>query len=149
MPQRKLRHFYKEISMKNKEIFRTVKFVLFSASAAIVQTVANVILYSCLNFQEALASALAMIASVLWNFTFNRRYTFKSADKVGKAMLLTALFYCVFIPLTSWLADCFAKMEWNYYLGQAIIMVLNLVTEFLYQRFVVYRNSVDTNELAK
>lgn len=135
--------------MKNKEIFRTIKFALFSASAGIIQVLADILFYSVFHWTEWLCSLLALIASVLWNFTFNRRYTFKSAEKIGKAMLLTALFYCVFAPASTWAADWFADIGLNYYLGQAIIMLTNLVTEFLYQRFVVYRKSVDTNELAK
>jgi putative flippase GtrA len=38
---------------------------------------------------------------------------------------------------------------WNEYLVTGINMVLNFVLEYLFQRFVVFRNSLDTNDLAK
>ena len=40
-------------------------------------------------------------------------------------------------------------MGWNAYLVEGINMVLNFVLEFLYDRFVVFRTSLDTNERAK
>lgn len=38
---------------------------------------------------------------------------------------------------------------WNEYLVLALTMLLNFVTEYLYQRLVVYRRQIDTNDLAK
>ena len=93
---------------------------------------------------------IALVASVLWNFTFNRRYTFKSDGNVGRAMLLVFAYYCVFTPLSTMLEHSLAgNLGWNEYLVTFINMVLNFVTEFLYQRFVVYRKTLDTNALAK
>ena len=93
---------------------------------------------------------IALVASVLWNFTFNRRYTFKSDGNMARAMLLVFAYYCVFTPLSTMLEHYLAgNLGWNEYLVTAINMVLNFVTEFLYQRFVVYRKSLDTNQLAK
>ena len=83
--------------------------------------------------------------SVLWNFTCNRRYTFRSTEKVARAMALVFLYYCAFTPLSTLLEHRLADVqEWNGYLVTFLNMVLNFVTEFLYQRFVVYRNSLDT-----
>ncbi|MBE6958649.1 MAG: GtrA family protein [Ruminococcaceae bacterium] len=136
--------------MNKKEIFRTLKFVLFSASAGIIQFGSFALLNELVGLQEWLSYLISLVLSVIWNFTFNRKYTFKSTENIGKAMLLVALYYCVFTPASTWLEHYLTDtMLWNEYLVTAINMVLNFVTEFLFQRFVVYRNSVDTNELAK
>jgi putative flippase GtrA len=93
---------------------------------------------------------LALIASVLWNFTLNRKFTFQSANNVPKAMLLVALFYAVFTPLTTWFGNWLAEgLKWNEYLVTAINMLFNLTSEYLYDRFVVFRGSIDTNERAQ
>ncbi len=136
--------------MKNKEIFRTLKFVLFSASAGIIQMGSFAIFNELLLWKYWPAYLVSLVLSVLWNFTFNRRFTFKSTANVPRAMVLVALYYCVFTPVTTVLGNFLVEdMVWNEYLVTVLNMALNLVTEFLYQRFVVYRNSVDTNELAK
>ncbi len=136
--------------MKNKEIFRTLKFVLFSASAGIIQMGSFAIFNEVLSWKYWPAYLVSLVLSVLWNFTFNRRFTFQSTANVPRAMVLVALYYCVFTPVTTVLGNFLVEnMAWNEYLVTVLNMALNLVTEFLYQRFVVYRNSVDTNELAK
>lgn len=136
--------------MKNKEIFRTLKFVLFSASAGIIQIGSFTIFNELLAWKYWPAYLVSLVLSVLWNFTFNRRFTFKSTANVPRAMMLVALYYCVFTPVTTVLGNFLVEnLAWNEYLVTVLNMALNLVTEFLYQRFVVYRNSVDTNELAQ
>ena len=85
--------------------------------------------------------------SVLWNFTLNRKFTFKSAANVPVAMLKVALYYAVFTPLSTILGNYLAEtLGWNEYLVTGLNMVLNFVTEFLYQRFFVYGKSIDTAE---
>ena len=131
-----------------KEWIRSPKFLLFSVSAGIIQiglcTLLNELL---LPGHYWLSYLIALVASVLWNFTFNRRYTFKSDGNVARAMLLVAGYYCVFTPLSVWLeAWLTADMLWNEYLVTGINMVLNFTTEFLFQRFVVYRNEIDTKK---
>lgn len=139
-----------EVHMDKKEWLRSVKFLLFSVSAGIIQLGGFALLNELLHLDYWLSYLIALVASVLWNFTFNRRYTFKSTENLGRAMLLVFGYYCVFTPLSTllehWLAG---NVGWNEYLVTAINMILNFITEFLFQRFVVYRNSVDTNELAK
>jgi putative flippase GtrA len=81
---------------------------------------------------------------VLWNFTFNRKFTFKSAANVPVAMLKVALFYCVFTPLSTWWTNALSGTI-NEYVIQIGTMAINLVSEYLYCRFVVYRNSMNTN----
>ena len=91
----------------------------------------------------------SLVLSVLWNFTFNRRYTFRSDASIPRAMALVALFYVVFTPLSTWGGNALTAAGWNEYLVLALTMVLNFVTEFLYQRLVVYRKRIDTNDVAR
>ncbi len=132
--------------MKNKEFLRTVKFVLFSASAGIIQMGGFALLNELLHLDHWLSYLIALVASVLWNFTFNRRYTFKSDGNMGRAMVLVFAYYCVFTPVSVWLEHQLTGLGWNEYLVTAINMGLNFVTEYLYQRFVVYRKSLDTRK---
>ncbi len=132
---------------KKKEAWRAVKFALFSASAGIIELGSFALLNELLHLPYWLSYLIALVLSVLWNFTLNRKFTFKSAANVPAAMLKVAGYYAVFTPLSTLLEHQLAgKLGWNEYLVTAINMALNLVTEFLFQRFVVYRDSVDTAE---
>lgn len=134
--------------MKNKELLRTIKFTLFSISAGLIEIAAFALLNELLKLPYWVSYLSALILSVLWNFTFNRKFTFKSANNVPKAMLLVALFYLVFTPLSTWLEHYLTGLNWNEYLVTAINMILNFTTEYLYDRFVVFKDSIDTNEIA-
>ncbi len=135
---------------KKKELIRTLKFLLISISAGVIEIGVFTLMNEVLSLQYWPCYLTALVCSVLWNFTINRRYTFKSANNVPKAMLLVACFYAVFTPLSTLLGDYLADtLLWNEYLVTGINMVLNFVLEYLYDRFVVFRNSLDTNDLAK
>ena len=135
---------------KKKEFFRALKFVLFSASAGIIELVVFALLNELIGLPYWLCYLVALVASVLWNFTLNRKFTFQSANNVPKAMLLVALFYAVFTPLSTLLEHYLTEgLQWNEYLATGINMALNLTTEYLYDRFVVFRGSIDTNERAQ
>ena len=134
---------------KKKEIFRAIKFVLFSASAGIVQAVSFTILSELIfhdtDNEYGWSYFIALTLSVIWNFTFNRKFTFKSAKNVPVAMLLTIAYYLVFTPLSIWWGIALVnKAGWNKYLVLFITMFINLVTEFLWQRYVIYNKNVDT-----
>lgn len=134
----------------NTELRRSLKFLLFSISAGLIEIGVFTLLNELLHLPYWLSYLTALVLSVLWNFTFNRRFTFQSAANIGRAMALVFLFYLVFTPLSTMLEHQLAGVRgWNEYLVTAINMVLNFVTEFLYQRFVVYRNSLDTNDRAR
>ena len=134
-------------SNKKKELWRAVKFTLFSASAGLIELGSFALLNELLHLPYWLSYLIALVLSVLWNFTLNRKFTFKSAANVPAAMLKVAGYYAVFTPLSTLLEHQLAgRLGWNEYLVTAINMGLNLVTEFLFQRFVVYRDSVDTAE---
>ena len=135
---------------KKKEFLRAVKFTLFSASAGIIELAVFALLNELLGLPYWLCYLVALVASVLWNFTLNRKFTFQSANNVPKAMLQVALFYAVFTPLSTLLEHFLTeKLGWNEYLATGINMLLNLTTEYLYDRFVVFRDSIDTNDLAQ
>ena len=128
-----------------KELMRSLKFVAFSISAGLIQVVSFTLLEELLRLPHWLSYLVALILSVLWNFTLNRKFTFQSAANIPTAMLKVALFYAVFTPLSTLLGSFLADgLLWNGYLVTGINMVLNFVTEFLYQRFYVFGSSIDT-----
>ncbi len=130
---------------KKKELWRVVKFTLFSASAGLIEIASFALLNELLHLPYWLSYLIALVLSVLWNFTLNRKFTFQSAANVPIAMLKVAGYYAVFTPLSTLLEHQLAgRLGWNEYLVTGINMALNFVTEFLFQRFVVYRNSIDT-----
>ncbi|MBQ3372047.1 MAG: GtrA family protein [Anaerolineaceae bacterium] len=133
-----------------KELWRAVKFTLFSISAGLIQIVSFTLFKEFFHLSNYLSYLFALILSVLWNFTLNRKFTFKSANNVPVAMFKVACYYAVFTPLTTLLERYLADtLGWNGYLVTGINMVLNFVTEYLYDTFVVFRGTIDTNDLAK
>lgn len=130
-------------------VWQVVKFTLFSISAGLIQVAAFTLMETVFHLPYWPSYLTALVLSVLWNFTFNRRYTFRSDASVGRSMLLVALFYAVFTPVSTWGGHVLTTAGWNDFLVLAITMAVNFVTEFLYQRFVVYRNRIDTNDIAR
>ena len=127
------------------ETWRFLNFVLFSASAGIIEMGSFALLNELMDWPYWPSYLIALVLSVLWNFTLNRKFTFRSAANVPKAMLLVFAYYCVFTPATTWLGSYLADtLGWNEYLVTGINMLLNVSTEFLFQKFVVYRNQIDT-----
>ena len=137
------------VSENKKEVLRVVKFVMFSISAGIIEIVSFTIINEFTGWEYWPCYLIALILSVLWNFTLNRKFTFKSASNVPVAMAKIALFYCVFTPVTTIMGNYLAEdLLWNDYIVTGINMGLNITTEYLYDRFVVFRKSIDTNKLA-
>ena len=140
--------------MEKKEILRIIKFTLFSISAGVIQVVSFAILNE-LIFKSGywIQYLISVVLSVIWNFTLNRNFTFKSASNVPIAMAKTLLFYVVFIPVTT-LAGAWLEPYVNEYVILIATMILNFVGEYLYQRYYVFKNSLETkitrvNESAK
>ena len=130
-----------------KEWIRVLKFVLFSASAGIIQMGSFTLLNEFTGWRYWPCYLISLLLSILWNFTFNRRFTFKSDANITRSMLLVLAFYAVFTPATTILGEWLAEgLYWNEYLVTAINMLLNLTLEYLYQRYVVYRNKVDNRQ---
>ncbi len=135
---------------EHKELWRTVKFVLFSISAGAIEMGSFALLYNAMHVTYWISYLVALVLSVLWNFTINRRFTFKSTANVPVAMLKVFGYYCVFTPIST-LGGKFLEgtLGWNGNWVTVINMILNLVTEYLFDRYVVYKDSMDTNDLAQ
>ena len=132
------------------ELIRTIKFVLFSISAGIIEIGVFTVLYEILHWEYWVAYLIALVLSVVWNFTLNREFTFRSANNVPIAMLKVAAYYAVFTPVTTILGNYLeGTCGWNGMLVTIMNMLLNFVTEYLYDRFVVFGKSIDTNSRAQ
>ncbi|MBR4911058.1 MAG: GtrA family protein [Clostridia bacterium] len=130
---------------KRKELLRTVKFTLFSISAGVIETVSDILFNEVFHLGYWVSYGIALALSVLWNFTLNRNITFKSANNVPIAMLKVAAYYAVFAPASIWWTDYFTYTKGiNAYIVLAATMIINFVTEYLYQRFFVFGKSIDT-----
>ena len=134
------------MSEKKKELIRTLKFVLFSASAGIIQFASDAIFNELFHWTPWLSYLLSLILSVVWNFTLNRKFTFCSANNVPIAMLKVAGFYLVFTPLSTWWTAALtgASVGWNAYAVLVMTMLINFVTEYLFDRFFVFGKSIDS-----
>ena len=157
-----------EEKSKNKNVLQFIKFALFSASAGLIQigsfTILNEIVLKTAFIQNLMESngvferimqnqygpiyLIALILSVIWNFTFNRKFTFKSANNIPVAMLKVLGYYAVFTPVSTiagnFFTAKFAAVNGIEYIVLSITMVTNMVTEFLFDKFVVFRGSENT-----
>ncbi|MBQ8201852.1 MAG: GtrA family protein [Clostridia bacterium] len=125
---------------KDNAVLQAVKFTLFSLSAGIIQAVSFALLHDVLGIEDYwLCHIPSLVLSVIWNFTFNRKYTFKSDRPIGRQMLLVALYYAVFVPASAWWGTLLEKAGVHDWLIEIINMLVNFVTEFLFQKFVVFR----------
>ena len=129
-----------------KEVLRSLKFLLFSVSAGLIQAASFALMEEVLHLEHWLSYLISLVLSVLWNFTLNRKFTFCSAKNVPVAMLQVAGYYVVFTPLSTWWTAVLTgpQVGWNEYLVLALTMVVNFATEYLFQRIVVFGKSLDT-----
>ena len=131
---------------KNETLWQAIKFALFSASAGIIQALTFALMNEALTLPYWPSYLTALVLSVLWNFTFNRKITFKSATNVPIAMLKVAAFYAVFTPLSTTIGNYFAETKGtNEYIVLAVTMAFNLTLEFVYDKFFVFREKKDEN----
>ncbi len=131
----------KSLSAKKEELWRMLKFVLFSISAGVIQIVSFAVLNEVIGWAWWPSHLISLALSVVWNFTFNRKFTFKSATNVPKAMLLAFLFYGPFTPATVFGGQALVDIGWNSYLVEALTMLLNFVLEYFYSKYVTFRES--------
>ena len=124
---------------KKKSILQVIKYFLIAASAGIIQTLSFSLLEELFHVPYWPSYLISLILSVVWNFTFNRKYTFHASGNITKAMLLAALYYLVFTPLSTWGGDRLTAAGWNDYLVFALTLIVNGVTEFLYQKYLVFK----------
>lgn len=139
-----------EEKTNGKEILRAIKFTLFSISAGVIELVLYTLLDTLSPWPYWPCYLLALVASVLWNFTLNRQYTFQSANNVPIAMLKVACFYAVFTPVSTIAGNYLAEtVGWPGVLVTILNMLCNFITEYLYDRFFVFGKSIDTNKRAE
>lgn len=129
---------------RKKQRWQIVKFTLFSISAGLVQIGAFALIEIFIK-DYWIPYLISLVLSILWNFTLNRRYTFKSAANVPVAMAKVFGFYLVFTPLSTDLGNL-AETAYgvNDFVILAVTMVTNFALEFLFCKFVVYRGKEDT-----
>jgi len=148
----------RETSFDSRELTRVqeiIKFITFlgcEASAALVQAGVFALLFSVIGLKGWSSSYLpALIASVLWSFTANRKFTFKSVSNIPVAMAKVAFYYVIFTPASAWWGDALAAQHWTmspvlqYYVILIGTMIINFVTEFCVYRFWVYRRSINSS----
>ena len=126
-----------------------IKFTLFSISAGLIQAGAFALLNELTGLPYWPSYLIALVLSVVWNLTFNRRFTFRSSVNMSKAMALVLAYYAVFTPLSTWWGDALTGIGWNEYLVLGGTMVINFITEYLFQSLVVFRGTMNTNEAAR
>ena len=132
-----------------KEALRFLKFAIFSASAGLIELGCFTLLNEITAWNYWPCYLIALLLSVLWNFTLNRKFTFHAATNIPVAMLKVLAYYAVFTPLSTLLGDYLAEtLQWNEYLVTILNMVINFATEFLYQRFFVFGKSIDSDKSA-
>lgn len=130
--------------MDKSQAWQAVKFLLFSASAGIIQVASFALLNEVIKLKYWPAYLISLVLSVVWNFTLNRRFTFKSAANVPVAMTKVFGFYLVFTPLSTWLGNVADNAGVNEYIVLAVTMIMNFVLEFLFCKFFVYKGQENT-----
>ena len=131
--------------MNKKELIRKFKFTLFSISAGIIEIVLFTVLNQFDNLPYFICYLTALIASVIWNFTLNREFTFRATNNVAIAMLKVSLFYLVFTPVSTITGHYLVeKMHWNEYIVTLLNMLANFILEYLYDKYFVFKGSIDT-----
>ena len=160
----------KEKKAKRAEKLQPLKYFLFACSAGVIQFVSALVIKLILNkyidenaeihfitnLKETtfIADTIGLALSIIWNFTFNRKFTFKDAGNVPLAMALAFLFYVPVYPFQIWYIDTIekaiiastgGKLEvLPFIVAQGTCMVYNFILEFLWQKFVVFRKPKKT-----
>lgn len=152
---------------KKKGVMQFIKYALCAASAGIIQIVLFSILQAVIpsngktihfivedmDLVTFIATTVALCASILWNFTFNRKFTFKDAGNVPKAMILAFLFYVPFYPFQTWYVHTIKSLlveaigtDGAGIIAEGSVMIINFALEFMWQKFVVFRKPKDKQE---
>ena len=127
------------------EFGRIVRFVLLEASAGLIEFGSFTLLNEFTGMRYWPCYLIALVLSVIYSFTVNRKFTFRTTANVPRAMTLVILYYSVFTPLSSWGGDYLAEtLGWNEYIVTILNLFANLITEWLFYTLVVYRGTVDS-----
>ena len=133
----------KKLKINKAEILQFLKFLAFSLSAGVIQLLSFELLYNWTNALSWWPSYLiSIILSVIWNFTFNRKFTFKSASNVPISMSLALCFYVMFIPVSVFGGDALEASGWNGTLVTILMMVINFILEFFWDKFIVFNDKI-------
>ena len=132
--------------MKKEEVIKFIKFSFFSISAGLIEIGSFTLLNEFTKLNYWICYLTALVLSVLWNFTLNRKFTFKSSNNVPIAMLKVFFYYLIFTPLSTYLGDYFVNMGANEYLVTIVNMLVNFITEYLYQKFFVFNDKKEKHE---
>ncbi|WP_320127585.1 GtrA family protein [uncultured Sphaerochaeta sp.] len=131
---------------RKQNISQFLQFTLFSISAGIVQVLTFTLFEQLFKLPYWPSYLTALVASVVYNFTVNRRFTFKSSNNIPKAMIQLGLYYAIFTPLSTWWGDALVSLGWNDYIVLGGTMIINFITEFMVNRLIIYRNSMNTRK---
>lgn len=135
---------------KNESFAQFLKFILLSLSAAIIDVGSFFLLKLIFpKMSIGLRQTISVALSVIWNFTLNRRYTFKSSNNLPIAMIKVAIFYVFFIPISSYASTLAKNAGVNELFIKATTLIANGIGEFIWWKFIVFRGSENTNELAR
>ena len=126
-----------------KQLLQALKFTAFSISAGVIQIGSFAILEIFIK-DYWVPYLISLVLSILWNFTLNRRFTFKSAANVPVAMAKVFGFYLVFTPLSTWLGSVAEAHGGHDFVILVVTMLSNFVLEYLFCKFVVYRGQENT-----
>jgi len=129
---------------RREHTIQAIKFLLFSMSAGAIQALSFTLLYEIAKFVYWPSYLIALTLSVVWNYTLNRKFTFKSANNIPIAMMKIGVYYAIFTPLSTWWGHALTNLNWNAYLVLFLTMVTNLITEFLVTKYIVYKNAINT-----
>ena len=128
-----------------KELLRKIKFTLFSISAGLIELGLFTLLNECTNWDYWACYLIALVASVIWNFTLNREFTFKSTANIPVAMFKVFIFYLIFTPVSTILGNYLVeKLHFNQYLVTGLNMLCNFILEYLYDKHIVFKGKIDT-----
>ena len=136
---------------RKQEIIKFIRFLCFEVSAGVIQVLVFTLLAEGLRLGYWISYLTSLICSVLWSFTANRKFTFKSVSNIPVAMMKVTAYYLVFTPLSTWWGDRLNAFNWGigqgaqYYIVLIGTMVINFLTEFCVYRFWVYKNSINTS----
>ncbi len=127
----------------NEYLKQALKFLGFSVTAGIIQIASFTLMNELLTIPYWPAYLTSLVLSVLFNYTVNRKFTFKASNNIALSMSLVLIYYAIFTPLSTLWGEALTRIGWNEYLVLALTMVINFITEFLYQRYIVFKRKKD------
>ncbi len=118
-------------------------FTCFSAGAALIQIGSFTLLNELCSLPYWPAYLSSLLLSIIFNFTFNRKVTFRSVNNIPRAFCLVVLYYLIFTPLSTMLGQNLTDIGYNEYLILICTMLINFVSEFFYQKLFVFDKTKD------